>query len=85
MLLMSHNLGSLSLRWDYLHAFKFPWISLVSKKFGPERKRGMKGGGGEKLAGGGATLEMFLRQAHCPHHVKVVNPFGGTFFLYAVS
>ena len=43
MLLISHNLGSLSLRWDYLHAFKFPWILLVLKKFGPGQKRGMKG------------------------------------------
>ena len=81
MILISHNLRSLSLRWDYLHAFKFPWILLVLKKFGPGQKRGMKGRVRGEIGWWGCYSRNVLKTRTLPHHVKVVTPLGDKVFL----
>ena len=81
MLLICHNLRSLSLRWDYLHAFKFPWILLVLKKFGPGQKWGMKGRVRGEIRWWGCYSRNVLKKRTLPHHVKVVTPLGDKVFL----
>ena len=81
MLLICHNLRSLLLRGDYLHAFKFPWILLVLKKFGPGQKRGMKGWVRGEIRWWGFYSRNVLKTRTLPHHVKVVTPLGDKVFL----